>query len=259
MVEDPKVKKSIVAALVLLSLFLAAKFVGEVKAFRFIGSNSQTQSIISVSGKGEVVGIPDIASFSFSVTEESLVVTDAQRDAAQATNDILVYLKKSGVAEKDITTSGYNIYPRYEYGTAGSLYPNPSGQQKLAAYVVTQSVAVKIRDLGSAGKILGGLGELGATNVSGLSFEFDKRDALVREARDKAIADARIEASKLAKSLGVQLIRIISYSEGGGYPIYARAYDMAPQASGKGGAVPPEIPVGEDKIVSNVTITYEIK
>ena len=81
----------------------------------------------------------------------------------------------------------------------------------------------------------------------------------MREARDKAIADARSEAAKLARSLGISLVRIISYSEGGGYPIYARAYDAAGMASGKGGAITPEISVGEDKIVSKVTITYEIK
>jgi len=265
MFDDQRIKKSIVITLALLSLFLAAKFIGEVKAFRFIGSYPQGQSIISVSGKGEVVGIPDIALFSFSVTEESLVVKEAQDEAAKQINAVLDYLKKSGVAEKDITTSGYNIYPRYEYGTKAVALPGyypvpqPAGKQTLAAYVVSQSVMVKVRALGNAGKLLAGIGELGATNVSGLSFDFDKRDELVREARDKAIKDARGEAAKLAKSLGVRLVRIISYNEGGGYPLY---YAKAEAAFGRGGDMAPtapEIPVGEDKIVSTVSITYEIK
>lgn len=259
MFEDQKIKKSVVIVLGLLSLFLAAKFIAEVKGFRFIGSYPQGQSVISVTGKGEVVGIPDIATFSFSVTEESLIIKTAQDEAAKQTNTILAFLKAQGVAEKDIKTSGYNIYPRYEYGTADALYPYPQGKQKLAAYVVSQSVTVKVRDLENAGKILGGLGELGATDVSGLSFDFDKRDDLVKEARDKAIAEARSEAAKLAKSLGVRLVRIVSYSEGGYYPMYAKT--MAVEAYGRGGdaAVTPDIPVGEDKIISNVTITYEIK
>lgn len=259
MFEDNKIKKSIVVALVILSLFLAAKLVAEVKGFRFIGSNPQNQSVISVTGKGEVVGIPDIATFSFSVTEESLIVKTAQDEAAKQTNAILAFLKAQGVEEKDVKTSGYNIYPRYEYSTANALYPYPQGKQKLAAYVVSQSVTVKIRDLANAGKILGGLGELGATDVSGLSFDFDKRDDLVKEARDKAIKEARSEATKLAKSLGVSLVRIVSYSEGGYYPIYGKT--VMAEAYGRGGdaSVVPEIPVGEDKIISNVTITYEIK
>ena len=265
MFEDPKVKKFVVITLGLLSLFLLAKTFGEFQSYRFIGSSPSQQSLISVQGKGEVVGIPDIATFSFSVTEESLAVKEAQDEAAEQINAILDYLKKNGVNEKDITTSGYNIYPRYEYGTKAVALtgyypvPQPAGKQTLAAYVVSQSVMVKVRALGNVGKLLAGIGEIGATNISGLSFDFDKRDELVREARDKAIKDARGEAAKLAKSLGVRLVRIVSYSEGGYYPMYGKA--MAAEAYGRGGddAIVPEIPVGEDKIISNVTITYEVK
>ncbi|MSU56051.1 MAG: DUF541 domain-containing protein [Candidatus Taylorbacteria bacterium] len=263
MFEDTKVKRSISVTLMLLSLFLAAKFVSELKAMRFIGSSPSGQNTINVQGKGEIVGIPDLATFSFSVTEESLVVSEAQSEAAKQINAILEYLKKNGVAEKDITTSGYTIYPRYEYdakAVSGYYPPQPAGKQRLAAYVVSQSVTVKVRKLEDAGKLLSGIGEQGATNISGLSFDFDKRDELVKEARDKAIKEARAEASKLAKSLGVSLVRIVSYSEGGYYPMYA-AKTMASDAYGRGGeaATAPAIPVGEEKITSNVTITYEIK
>src|SRR3989338_6761353 len=136
MLENHKVQRSIVITLMLLSLFLLTKFVSEVKAMRFIGSSPANQSIISVQGKGEVVKIPDLATFSFSVTEESLLVSEAQSEAAKQINAILEYLKKNGVDEKDITTSGYNIYPRYEYEAkiANGYYPvQPSGKQKLAA------------------------------------------------------------------------------------------------------------------------------
>lgn len=267
MFEDSKTRKSIVITLGLLSFFLLAQTVGEIKSYRYIGSYPSSPSQINVSGKGEVVGIPDIATFSFSVMEESLVVSEAQTESAKKVNAILAYLKKNGVAEKDITTSGYNIYPRYEYGgeveaMSPAIHPPrpyPVGKQRLAAYVVTQSVTVKVRKLADAGKLLSGIGELGATDISGLSFDFDKRDELVKEARDKAITEAREEAAKLAKSLGVRLVRITSYSEGGYYPVYGKV--MMAEAYGRGGdmAVAPEIPVGEDKIISNVTITYEVK
>ncbi|TSC84616.1 MAG: hypothetical protein G01um101417_147, partial [Parcubacteria group bacterium Gr01-1014_17] len=234
----------------------------EFGSLRYIGTNPQAQSIISVSGKGEVVAVPDIATFSFSVEKESLFVADAQSEVAKRTNDIIAFLKKNNVSEKDIKTSGYNIYPRYEYvkGTRGEEYfPSTEGKRELVAYVVTQSITVKVRALADAGKLLSGIGELGATNVSGLSFDFDKRDELVREARDKAIADARSEAEKLAKALGVRLVRIVSYNEGGGYPIYYGKAESTAYGMGGDSRVTPEIPVGEDKLVSQVSITYEIK
>lgn len=259
MFDDPKIKKATAVTLWLLALFLLAQTIGEFQSYRFIGSSPVQQSLISVQGKGEVVGIPDIATFSFTVTEESLVVKEAQDEAAKTANAILKYLKEQGVTEKDITTAGYTIYPRYEYPSVRvpTIYP-PTGKQTLAAYVVSHSVTVKVRKLENAGKLLAGIGEQGAANISGLSFDFDKRDEMVREARGKAISDARKEAAKLAKALGVRLVRIVSYNEGGGYPIY---YAKAEAAFGRGGdaSVAPEIPVGEDKIVSTVSITYEIK
>ncbi|MDO8564919.1 MAG: SIMPL domain-containing protein [bacterium] len=268
MLEDQNVKKGAVVVLVLLALFLLVKSIGILKEYRFIGSSPQIQSVITVAGSGEVLATPSIGIFTFTVTEESLLVKEAQDEAARKTNAILKYLKENGVAEKDISTSGYNVYPRYEYGTSGREvmpmmyppYPIPnSGKQELAAYVVSQSVTVKVRNLDNAGKLIAGTGEIGATNISGLSFDYDDREALVKEARDLAISEAREEAQKLAKSLGVKLVRIVSYNDGGNYyPMYAKA-EMAYGRGGDAASLPPEIPVGEEKITANVSITYEIK
>lgn len=264
MLNNIKIQKAVFAVLIVLAVFLVGKVFAEFGALRYIGTNPQAQSIISVSGKGEVVAVPDIATFNFSVEKESLMVSDAQAEVAKRTNDIIAFLKKNGVADKDIKTAGYNIYPRYEYqarGDGGVLIPSSDGKRYLAAYVVSQNIAVKVRTLADAGKLLSGIGELGASNVSGLSFDFDKRDELAREARDKAIADARGEAAKLAKALGVRLVRILSYNDNGGYPVYYEKAMMS-GAYGLGGGAPspaPQIPVGEDKITSQVNITYEIK
>ena len=259
MFEHQTVRKSVVGVLIVLGLFLLAKTIGELQSYKYIGTYPSSPSQISVSGKGEVVGIPDLATFSFGVTEESLVVNEAQDEAAKKMNAILDYLKKNGVDEKDINNSGYNIYPRYETDVKTVGYSYSQGKQRLAAYVVTQTVTVKVRKLENAAKLLAGIGEQGADNISDLSFDFDKRDEFIKEARDKAITEARKEAAKLAKSLGVRLVRIISYNDNNYYPMYAKSYAMEAQADGRGGATAPEIPVGEQKIQSSVTITYEIK
>lgn len=214
-----------------------------------------------VTGKGEISETPDIATFTLSVTEESLSIKTAQDKATETTKAILAFLRKEGIEDKDIHTSGYNIYPRYEYPKSFTVSGlTQYGKQILVAYVVSQSVTVKVRDLANAGKVIGGIGEIGATDVSGLSFDFDKRDALEKQARDKAIKEARAEADNLAKSLGVSLVRIVSYNENNFYPGFAKV--MMAESSGRGGDagfVSPEIPIGESTITSNVTITYEVK
>jgi hypothetical protein len=100
----------------------------------------------------------------------------------------------------------------------------------------------------------------GVTNVSGLTFTIDDRDALMREARQKAITEAKGKAEQLAKDLGVRLVRIVNFSEnGGGQPPIYFSKDMA---MGMGGAEPesaPTVPAGENRFTSNVSITYEIR
>ena len=79
------------------------------------------------------------------------------------------------------------------------------------------------------------------------------------EARKEAIVNAQSKAETLAKDLGVTLVRITSFSESGNYPgpIY---YAKSTEAFGMGGDnSAPEVPSGENRIVSNVTLTYEIR
>lgn len=254
--DNTNVRKMVIVLGVVLILFTVAKTIAELKTISFMGRTTPATNVITVSGKGEVLATPDIATFSFGVTEEASTVEIAQKNATDKMNTILDYVKKSGVDEKDIKTTSYNIYPRYDYLSSG-MY---GGKQVLAAYVVSQTIEVKVRKLTDSGKLLSGVGEFGATNVSGLTFTQDNQDALVREARDKAIADARDQAKVLAKSLGVSLGDITSFYESGNNP--GPIYYAKSAAMGMGGgdtAPTPQVPTGENKIVSNVTITYEIK
>ena len=103
------------------------------------------------------------------------------------------------------------------------------------------------------------VGSRGASQVSGLSFEVDDQKALEKEARGKAISDARTQAEVLAKQLGVSIVRVVGFSEGGrGGPVYyAKAAGVTMDSAAPVSS--PEIPVGQNKITSDVAITYEVK
>lgn len=246
----------------LLSVFVFVKIIGEARGYRFIGSNPDVKSVISVSGKGEVFAVPDLATFSYGVTKESKNVKDAQQEATKIINASMDFLKEKGIDEKDIKTVSYNIYPKYTYQNQPcSQYYCPSGKSEISGYEVSQTIEVKVRKTDDAGTIIAGLGELGATNISGLEFSIDEEDALLADARAQAIKEAKQKAARLAKDLDVKLVRIIDFSENTSNPIYSR-YDT--KAYGMGGmeqsiAPAPAIPTGENKITSNVNITYEIR
>ncbi|MDO8514394.1 MAG: SIMPL domain-containing protein [bacterium] len=248
-------------ALGMLALFLLVGTISELKGLRYIGSGVAASNTISVSGDGEVFAVPDTATFSVTVQEEAKEVKDAQDVATKKSNDIIAYLKKEGIEEKDIRTTDYSVNPQYDYQQIVCVaYPCPPGKQILKGFQVSQTLTVKVRDTKKAGDLLSGVGARGASSVSGLSFTIDDQDKLEAEARDKAIAKAQNKAEVLAKSLGVRIVRVVGFSEGGGGgPIYYAKTMMADGIGGAASAPSPEIPVGQNKITSNVTVTYEIR
>lgn len=248
-------------SLMLLSAFLLVKVIGDFKRLPNVGREVYPQSTIMVSGTGEAYAIPDIATFSFSVIEIGGTVKQAQEKADQKINKTLAAIRESGVEDKDIKTTGYNVYPKYEWNQPTCvIYPCPSGRQVLTGYEVNQTITVKVRDTEKVGDLVTRVGAAGVSNISGVEFTVDNRDQYVAEARAQAIAEAKTKAKELAKQLGVRLGKILYYNENGNYPIYYG------EGMGSGGdmrvssaPMKAELPTGETKITSDISITYEIK
>lgn len=134
-----------------------------------------------------------------------------------------------------------------------------SGTPKIVGYDVSQTVEVKVRDTAKAGEVLAALGSEGVQNISGPEFTVDDEDKVKAEAREKAIAEARTKAKKLASELGVRLGHVVSYSEGGNYP--QPMYAMGGKALSMDARVEsvPTLPTGENKTSVTVMVTYEIR
>lgn len=234
-------------------------------AYSFVMLKQQSQwggpMTINVSGKGEVMAKPDIAQFSFSVRGEGVDAAGAQAKSAEVINAVTAYLKENGIEEKDIKTEGYNMNPKYRYESKPCLMGSycPPGEQIADGFEVYQSISVKVRAIDTAGKLLAGIGDKGATDISGLNFTVDDEEALKTEARQLAIEDAKAQGKILAESLGVKIVKMISYYEDSPVSPMYRGGMMDAMSAKSEMAPTPNIPTGENTTISNVTITYEIK
>lgn len=256
-----RVRQGIFVAIVLVCVFLAVTVMAGVQGLRYIGAGVTATNTINVSGYGETFAVPDIATFSFTVQSEKSTVAAAQAEATAAINTITKYLTDAGIDKKDIQTTDYSVYPQYDYTNAACTNGYcPPGKQVLRGYQVSQTTTVKVRDTAKAGDLLAGVGGKGATQVSGLNFTFDNPQLGQEEARGKAIADAKSKADALAKQLGVSIVRVVSFNENGNGGMVYYAKDTL--ASGAGNVAPqaaPEISTGQNKVTSNVSVTYEIR
>ncbi|MEK7227535.1 MAG: SIMPL domain-containing protein [Patescibacteria group bacterium] len=243
--------------LIILALFLGVKTLASLKGLRDI---NPAYNSISVSGEGEVFAVPDLATFSFTISADADTVSTAQAQVTEKTDAVIAALEGLGIEEKDIKTTDYSVWPKYRYEATPAIYPPVPGRQVSDGYTANHSITVKVRKTEDAGKALAAAGDNGATNLSSISFTIDDMDKITQEARAMAISDARDKAKLLSKELGVRLVRVISFNDStdGGYPIpYGR--------EGMGGDVTiseakaPTVPVGENKVKVVVNVVYEIR
>lgn len=256
-------KKKGKKVLFLLVIFLAVYF-GIVHAAKIYASYTNPHTIV-VTGTGEINAVPDISVISFTV-RSSDVSGDTQKlqsDLAKVTGELFPKLKALGIDEKDIETTNYSVNPEYGSQSCSGkvqtmIYPPVvCNTSVVTGYEASETVNVKVRDTANVTKTLSTLADAKITEVNGPNFQIDNPEKLKADARAKAIVDAKAKAKVLGKSLGLRLEKIISFSDndGGYYPMMtmkATAMDTGSSQS------MPNIAAGEQKITSNVSITFEI-
>ncbi|HYE22258.1 MAG TPA: SIMPL domain-containing protein [Verrucomicrobiae bacterium] len=244
-----------VGALVIVYLALAVVDKGYGLSRRFV--NEKPENTISISAEGRVSASPDTATVGLGVLVQSSSAESAQTQATEKTNQIVDFVKKQGIADEDITTSNFNIYPRYNYD---------GGTNRIIGYEANQTVTVKIKGINNnaaqVGKILEGATTNGANQIQGVSFGFDDPDDLRQLARKEAIAKAKEKAQELADEAGISLGKVVSISESGGsfpppMPYYDESFARGQASDVKN--VAPTIQPGSQEIVQNITVIFEVK
>jgi uncharacterized protein len=222
------------------------------KEYDYIGISEETRNVVTISGEGKIVAVPDIGKVQVGLITTKKTVAEAQKENSTKMNEIIKEIKGLGVADKDIKTVAYTIYPEYDW---------IDGQQIFKDYQISQTIEVKIRDTEKISAILDKAGTLGANNVGSLTFEVDNVEKIQQQARLEAITDAKTKAEELAKAMGVKLGKITAFYEDNYNPV--PYYDYAvKESAGVGGMVSaapaPSISTGESEITSNVSITFEL-
>ena len=128
----------------------------------------------------------------------------------------------------------------------------------LASRILRVANSAAYRGLGPCASVAQAVVRIGATNISGLSFVVDNIDAVQTQARDKAIQDAKQKAAHLSQVLGVKLNHIVNFSDDSAQPIYQTNAMSLSAAVGSAAPVVPQIQTGQNKITSNVSISYEV-
>jgi uncharacterized protein len=203
---------------------------------------------IAVSGDGTANAVPDVIKIDVGVEVVNASLSEARAEAADKMGKVVQKMKDLGIAEKDIQTIDFHIYPQYDQA-------NPP---KIVGFNVGNIVRATIRDINKASDIIDQVVAVGATTINSINFTIDNDKPVVAIARENAIADAKAKAEQLAKLAGVTLGPVISISESVGAvpPIPYAQRDMA-----QGAASAPSTPVqaGQLEVQDTVSVVYSIQ
>jgi uncharacterized protein YggE len=205
------VKSILIAGLVLLGL-LVAYLIGSADdgpSTRAVAAEQKDQPARTVvmTGTGKASVVPDQLSFSVSVHITRPDVSDAMEQSNTTMAKVLASLKDYGVTKKEMQTTGLSIDPVYRYYN----YAPP----EITGYRVGQSARVTVKELKMAGKAISATVRAGgnAVRVSSISLGIGDREAVLAEARDRAVKQASDKAGQYADATGQKLGSVLSLKE----------------------------------------------
>ncbi|SHE79367.1 hypothetical protein SAMN04487965_0667 [Microbulbifer donghaiensis] len=213
------------------------------------GAPAERGTLVSISASGEASKVPDTANISAGVVTEAEDSEKAMRDNAEQMDKLLKAIKKAGIDDKDVQTSGISLSPRYDY---------QQGQKpQITGYMARNTVNIKVREMEKLGDVLDDLAAAGANQIHGPNLEIGEPEPVMAEARKQALAKAQARAEDYAKSLDMKVRRIVSVSESGSVGI-PRPMMRAEMAAAKDSVSTPVAP-GETTLTVNLDLVFELE
>ncbi len=214
---------------------------------------TQKNDLFTVTGEGKVTVVPDTGIVDLGITTNRPTVKDAQNQANTVIGNITKAVKELGVADRDIKTNNYSVYPQYDYR---------DGTNRITGYQVTATLVVTVRDIDKVNQVVDQATANGANTVGGIQLTVaeDKQKELLQQAREQAVKEAKEKASSLANAAGISLGKIVNVVETPrGLPGPVMMDLKAANAQGLGGGGGTEIQPGSTDITTSVTLYYETR
>lgn len=207
-----------------------------------MAQNAETPTV-DVIGEGIVHVVPDEVTINIRVenTGENTKNLKEQNDAT--INDVLKFLKKMNIEDKDVKTQYMNLSKNFDYNS------------KTYTFAANQSLSVKLRDLKKYEQVMKGLIDTGINRIDGVDFSSSNNSNLESQARKKAIENAQMKAKEYAKALNQNVGKAVSISEFKNSSDPRPMYNMSAMRDSSG-SEGQSIALGEMEIRTTVNVSF---
>jgi uncharacterized protein YggE len=216
-----------------------------------IAAQNAREAVVRVIGRATIEAVPDQVTVQIGVSVRAPTATAALDQNSGAARRVIDFAKSFGIGEREIVTEAVNLAPVYRQVREGAnMRQEPDG------YSASNTVRVKLKEVGRLGPFLRQVVDQGATNIAGVQFDLSNRERIGDEARTKAVEDAVRQAERLADAAKVKLGPLLEIV----HPPRAAVPVAGPvpfRAARIGAAVPVE--AGTIEVTAEVDMTWAIE
>lgn len=213
---------------------------------------AQETRTISVDGTSVIKAMPDRATVNISIESTAKDAKEASAQNAIVMNKIQKDIMALAITKDNIRTTNYNLYPLYNR--------KDNGRQEITGYSVSNQITVTVDNIDIVGNVIDTAINAGANSVNSVEFSLKDPQSYKDKVLVQAINDAKRKADIIAKTLGKNVVNVVSVNSNNSY-IEARTfnsmmYAKAADSAAVGASSP--IQAGDISVKANVSIVFEI-
>ena len=220
-----------------------------------LAQDEKTRPLITVSGQGEVLVVPDEVVFSLSAVtrDKDLLVAKTRND--EVVKKVLALARKYDVPANLVQTGHISLDEEYSDEEATRR------PKVFLGYEVTKQIAIILRDVSKAEDLLGDIFKSGITRISNVEFRSTQSRKHRDQARAMAMKAAQEKATAMAREIGQSIGKAYSITEEG---FNNRFGGMSNNVSRGAISVDSEdgdstIALGQISITARVIVSFELK
>ncbi len=222
-------------------------------------SQDDEPGTMHVVGSGKIKVKPDTVHVDISVITEDIKASNAIKQNAEITTEILKKIKSMIGKNDTVETSSFELEEKYKYNRSRDT-------REFIGYVTLNKIQVKTKNISKLGTMIDSAVELGARKIEGPWFNVSNREKYKEQVLRAAVRDAKETARIVAESSGVKIVRILTINPDTDYRFSPPTYrgkssrDMSLYSSSdRMSSASTPIESGDITITANVRINYAIR
>ncbi|MDI1316535.1 SIMPL domain-containing protein [Flavobacterium sp.] len=202
---------------------------------------------ISVTGEGKIKVTPDQALISVGFQNAGKDAKEVKTLNDEVVDKVIKFLKKTGIPASDYKTNNVSLNKSYDY------------EKKKYNFQANQTLSITLKDLSKYDEIMMGLNDAGVNTINGVEFKSSKIADYERDARKKAVLDAKQKAQDYVSVLGQKVGKALLIADNTQNYIPQPMYKMNMMATAEVAGSRETLAVGEMEVNVNVSVTFALE